>query len=212
MKQKLFLPFIDNGMGLSRTSWALSMFSLALSPVLDAYEIDAQGISYPYPDGAMNIATADFLESGADRMLIIDTDEIFNPSHIELLLSHDVPVISGVYPKKKPGLEFPVVPLESNPAPFAEGQPIPVEVARAARGFMAIHRDVFTSLESRAESYIDSETGRSGRIYWPTLPGGHSEDFGFCDLYRSIGGKILVDKHCTAKHEGSCVYPIPGTY
>lgn len=210
--KKLFLPFIDNGMGLSRTSWAISMFGLALSPVLADYDVIAQGISYPYPDGAMNIATADFLESGADRMLVIDTDEIFSPAHVELLLSHDEPFIAGIYPKKKPGLEFPIVPLESNPEPFAPGQPDPVEVARCARGFLNVHRSVFETMRPHVEEITDNETGRKTGLYWRNLPGGHSEDFAFCDLWRSLGGRVLVDKRCTVKHEGSAVYPIPGTY
>lgn len=212
MKKRLFLPFIDNGMGLSRTSWALSMFSLGLSSVLEGWEVMAQGISYPYPDGAMNIATADFLESGSDRMLIIDTDEIFNPGAIARLLAHDLDFVSGIYPKKVPGLEWPIVPLPENPTPFAAGQPVPVEVARCPRGLLSLSRNVFDALEHQVPAYTDSETGRQQRLYWQPLLGGHSEDFYLCDLWRSIGGKVWVDPTVQARHEGSCVYPIPGTY
>tara|TARA_R110000868_G_scaffold6369_8_gene36287 strand:+ start:192 stop:830 length:639 start_codon:yes stop_codon:yes gene_type:complete len=212
MKEKIFIPIADNGMGLSRTSWAISMFALGLSKVLDKYEVIAQGISYPYPDGVMNISTADFLESGAERMLVIDTDEIFNPSHVEILMSHDLPFVSGIYPKKKVGLEFPIMPLESNLTPFADGQPVPVEVARCARGFLNVHRSVFEEMKSSVSKYVDAETGREQWEFWKKLPGGHSEDFEFCDRYRQFGGKVMVDKRCTAQHEGSCVYPIKGTY
>lgn len=47
--------------------------------------------------------------------------------------------------------------------------------------------------------------------FWKTMPGGHSEDFDFCDRWRALGGKILVDQRITAQHEGSVVYPISGT-
>lgn len=210
--KKLFLPFIDNGMGLSRTSWALSMFSLAISDALDGWEIVAQGISYPYPDGAMNIATTDFLESGSDRMLIIDTDEIFTPGAIKRLLSHDLPFVSGIYPKKKPGLEFPVIPLPENPSPFSDDQPVPVSVARCARGLLSLDRSVFEAMKPHVPSTVDPETGRQTWEFWQGLPGGHSEDYFLCDLWRSIGGTIWVDRFVQAKHEGSCVYPIEGTF
>ena len=145
-------------------------------------------------------------------MLVIDTDEIFSPSHVDLLLSHDLPFISGIYPKKKPGLEFPIVPLSDNQNPFADSQPVPVEVERCARGFLALDRSVFEQIKPLVPTYTDAETGRTQFLFWKCLQGGHSEDFAFCDLYRSIGGKIMVDRRILTQHEGSAVYPIPGTY
>lgn len=209
----IFLPIIDNGGGNSRTAWGLSMFALGLSNVLDGRKVIAEGISYPYPDGACNLASGMFLDSKCDRMVIIDTDEVFKPQDVELLLSHDVQFVSGLYPKKKPGLEFPVVPLESDLNPFADdGRPYPREVARCARGFLNVHRSVFEAMIPHVPKYHCDETNSERYLFWKGLPGGHSEDFAFCDLWRSLGGKVLVDPRITVKHEGSCSYPIPGTY
>ena len=210
MKKHLFFPIADNGMGLSRTSWAFSL-AVACSGVLRGHELTFQSVSYPYPDGAMNIASQCFLESGADEMIVIDTDVVFKPNDLSRLLSHELPLVFGLYPKKKPGLEFPVEAIDEK-YPFAASQPDLVEVKRCARGFMRVHRSVFDDLKPHVEKISCSETGRDQWIFWKCLQGGHSEDFAFCDLYRSIGGKIMVDRRILTQHEGSAVYPIPGTY
>jgi hypothetical protein len=212
MTKHLFIPIIDNGGGLSRTSWALSLAVACLS-VLRDYKVTFQSISYPYPDGAMNIATADFLESGADEMIVIDTDIIFSRDHLAMLLSHDVPIVFGLYPKKEPGLNFPAQELDGDANPFADdGRANLREVARTARGFMRVKRGVFEAIAPEVESYTDAQSGREQRLFWKTLPGGHSEDFAFCDLIRKHGFRVMVDRRICTQHEGAAVYPIPGTY
>lgn len=189
------------------------MFMLGHSDVMAGRKVVVEGISYPYPDGAQNIASASFMESGCERMVVIDTDEVFTPNDVAMLLSHDVPLVSGIYPLKRPGLEFPIVPLESDPNPFAEDGRVDLrEVARCARGFLNVHRSVFELMQPHVEKYVCPEKGTEEFLYWKNLPGGHSEDFAFCDLYRKLGGKVMVDHRIRVKHEGSCSYPIPGTY
>lgn len=180
------------------------MFALGLSEVFKNHEVTAESISYPYPDGALNIATKLFMESGVDRMLVIDTDVIFEPRDVALLLSHDVPFVAGLYPKKVRGLEFPMMPLNENDTPadiFADDPHFPgveplVEVAAIARGFCAIKREVFEKVGST----------------WKNMPDGSSEDFELCKRMRAAGIKVLVDQRVLLKHEGSAVYPIPGTF
>ena len=170
----------------------------------------ACSISYPYPDGAMNMATALFLESDCEEMLVIDTDVIFTRQHVDWLLSHDEPLVFGLYPKKQAGLVYPTEAL-TDANPF-EGENILCEVKRTARGFMRVHRSVFEGMKPHVPQYTCAQTGRESWAFWRVLMGGHSEDFAFCDLWRSLGGKILIDRRCTAQHEGSAVYPIPGTF
>jgi len=211
MRPRLFIPIIDNGMGLSRTSWALSLAVACLTTLRD-YSATIQSISYPYPDGAMNIATATFLASDCDEMIVIDTDVAFTREHLAMLLSHDEPLVFGLYPKKQPGLEFPVVPLASRPLPFHGDGPALREVERCARGFMRAKREVFEKMKSVVGTYRDAQTQSDEFLFWQNLPGGHSEDFNFCDNWRKLGGKILVDSRICAQHEGSALYPIPGTF
>lgn len=213
MKPSLYVPVIDNGGGLSRTSWAMSMMGFCLSEAVRDRKIVFNSISYPYPDGACNIATADFLDSGCDRMLIIDTDEAFEPRHTNMLLSHDVPFVAGMYCKKKPGFELVVdlLPDTKFPSDPNVGDPL-FEVARVARGFLSVHRSVFKKMADTVPSYTDPETGREQKLFWQCLPGGHSEDFAFCDKWRSLGGKVMVDRRIVVWHDGNARYPIPGTY
>lgn len=161
----------------------------------------------------MNLATQRFLESDNEEMIVIDTDVIFKPSDLEMLLSHDLPLVYGLYPLKKPGLIFPAIPLLGDGYPFAEdGRGALREVAACARGFMRIHRSVFESLIPHVDRVFAAHSSSEQYIFWKNLPGGHSEDFGFCELYRANGGKIMVDSRICCQHEGSAVYPIAGTF
>lgn len=211
--KKLFLPIIDNGMGLSRTSWSMSLAYACLT-VLRGYDVTLRSISYPYPDGAANIAANDFLASWCDEMLLIDTDIIFSPQQVEWILSHDEEMVFGIYPKKRVGLTFPHEWMtDENPFvvnPLAEGVAPLVELKRTARGFMKMRRSVLEKM--RVTSTIAEMEGGKGYEFFRNLPGGHSDDFAFCDRWRAFGGKILVDQRIVAQHEGSAVYPIPGTF
>ncbi len=202
-------------MGLSRTSWAVS-FANACLTVLQGYDVSLMHLSFPYCDGAMNIASNAFLDSGCDEMIVIDTDIVFKPAQLAWLLEHDEPLVFGLYPKKQPGLEFPIegLTLENpfSPNPHAPGVPPLVEIKRAAKGFMRIKREVFEELAPLVPEYFDGHLGRVAYEFWRVLPGGHSEDFAFCDKWRATGGHVLVDQRITAQHEGSAVYPIPGTF
>lgn len=214
MPKSLYIPVIDNGMGLSRTGWAVSMCGMFMSRMFDGWDIEMQSISYPYPDGAMNLCTNEFMETGKERMLLIDTDEAFKPMDVALLLSHNLPFVSGIYPKKKPGMEFPIVPLDGRSCMelLAPDAPPLVEVARCARGFMAVRREVFEEMAPHVPEYDDPESGKRYHQFWQPLAGGHSEDYRFCDEYRAIGGKIWIDRRVAVQHIGSAVYPIKETY
>lgn len=172
-----------------------------------------EGFSYPYPHGAMNIATQSFMDSGADRMVVIDTDLQFERHHLDCLLSHDEPLVFGLYPKKEIGCNWPVIPLDDSPDPFSAEGPL-CEVQTAPRGFMCVHRSAFEMIRGsgRIESYPCAQTGRLSWEYWQTLRGGHSEDFYFCNLWRSLGGRVLIDRRIVCNHLGSASYPIKGTY
>lgn len=210
MKKKILLGIIDNGMGLSRTSWAVCLANACLS-VLTDYDVVFASISYPYCAGALNKLSHAFIASDREEMIVIDTDIIFRPEHVKFLLEHDEPLVFGLYPKKQIGLTYPTIPLEENLNPFS-GDNVLCEVKATARGFMRMHRNVLERIAPICEQYLDPITGEMRVEYWKTLPGDHSEDFRFCEEWRNLGGKILIDKRITAQHEGSAVYPIKGTF
>ena len=212
MREKLFIPFMDNG-GKSATARHHFDMMLAALTTLKDRDIALGSYSHPCPAATGNYATHDFLESNCDRMVIVDLDISFTPRQLDLLLSHDVPVVAGVYPKKQLGLTLNLQVLDKND--FADdvdkqdANPL-VEVEWVARGFMTIHRSVFEKMED--ESPIVDMDGMILREYWRTLPGGHSEDKEFCQHWRKLGGKVFVDQRLCVQHEGSAMYPIPGTF
>jgi hypothetical protein len=159
----------------------------------------------------MNVATADFMDSDCEEMLVIDTDVVFKREQLDMLLSHDVPLVFGLYPKKMTGLIFPVMALDEG-NPFGKSEEPLVEVECCARGFMKVRKEVFEALKPITPTYEDSDTGKTEFEYWQNLPGGHSEDFNFCRNYRKVGGKVLVDQRITTQHAGMAIYPIQGTY
>lgn len=215
MKESLYFSIIDNGMGLSRTRWGASMFIAALSGVLKDRRIAVESFSHPDPSSSMNLATQSFLESGIDRQITIDTDVIFTPSQLKMLLSHDLDVVSGLYPKKVSGLEYPVMPLDATQTPaklFDKSAECPVEVQCVPRGFLNVHRSVYERLIPHTASDLSPDSGERVYYFWQAKPGVMSEDFAFCMAWRAIGGRVWVDQRITAKHEGSAVYPIPGTW
>ena len=75
--ESVFLPLIHNGGGIVRASWAASMFGLGVSGALAGRRIAFDLFGHSTPCEAMNHATRRFMESGCDRMLIIDADHIF---------------------------------------------------------------------------------------------------------------------------------------
>lgn len=212
----LFFPVIDNGMGLSSTLWSMSFAEACLGPLRE-YDVILRHLSYPYCSGALNIATNEFLLTGAEEMVTIDTDIVYPPQHLKWLLEHEEPIVFGLYPQKVPGLVFPLELLDTTKDPFAKDvhtldvTPL-VEVKRIARGFSRIHRSVFEKLAPMVPEYRCEQTGRMHKEFWKYLPGGHSEDFAFCDQWRAAGGKILLDQRISTQHDGRALYPIPGTY
>ena len=49
---------------------------------------------------ARNRIVARFLMSDCTHLLFLDTDLIFSPEHVERLISHGLPFLIGLYPKK----------------------------------------------------------------------------------------------------------------
>lgn len=202
--ESIFWPLIDNGMKLVRSCYSKSMFQLGISGVLNGSRIVFESFSHPDPCATMNLAAESFLDSGCDRMVVIDSDHDFQPADIARLLSHDLPLVSGLYSKKTVDLEWPVMPIgdESPEVLFADDAPSPVEVRCVPRGFISIHKSVFETLMPHVE--VDQGL----HFFFRSLPGIASEDFTFCDLYRKHGGKVWLDHKIRVFHEGSCMYPI----
>lgn len=188
-------------MGLVRAGYVVSMFR-----AMGGRSIMFGCVSNPYPTRAMNVATQMFLDSDADEMLVIDTDIKFDRDAVDAILSHDLPLVFGLYPKRQLPLEPCVYPL-SDENPFG-GESQLVEVRRAGRGFMRANRSVFERMKSLIKSY--KFQGKIENEFWSegVNESGEwvSEDWNFCDNWRKLGEKILVDQTICLQHIGDFCY------
>lgn len=180
---------------------------------------------------ARNAAAANFLnQSDCDYMMFIDSDISFEPESFFSLIKADKDVISGLYPKKYisnykvkmlsdrgPELLNDYEPLCTDFAteiPFNKNVKEIEEVKYAATGFMLFKKRVFNQIAREVPNIaykndIDGYMGYGDKFYdfFPCKVNDvtkkyESEDYGFCNLYRSIGGKIYVDTTCNLTHYG----------
>lgn len=165
-----------------------------------------------------NQLSADFLASGCTHLLFIDCDLIFSAEHVARIVSHDVPLVGGLYPKKQdvPGLPEWVLNSLPNTAPDEHGLQ---EVRYIGTGFMCIRRDVFEMilLHYRPDIEFTADYGarRQEWDFWPmgvyTYNDGTrrylSEDWYFCQRWLDCGGKVLADTQTIIKHIGPTIFP-----
>jgi hypothetical protein len=161
-----------------------------------------------------------------DWLLFIDTDLIFRPADVlgmyDYALAHGPNVYAGAYPLKKlkPKVVF-------NPMPGAQIDADGIiEVREAGTGMMLIHREVFEKLiaafgdeityeadagDISQNREIEHDFFKVGVRMDPIL--GYkrylSEDWYFCQVWREIGGKVLMNTKLQCQHIGQLTYPAP---
>jgi FkbM family methyltransferase len=167
---------------------------------------------------ARNSLSADFLASDCTHLLFIDTDLIFSSEHIARLLSHEVPLVGGFYPKKQDGdLAWVCNALIENHPPETERGL--QELRYIGTGFMLVAREVFERMiddrEARfmpsAIAYKADQTGRDEHDFWRVgvYQGRYlSEDWFFCQRALDLGYKVYGDTRVILKHWGSAAYPL----
>jgi hypothetical protein len=178
---------------------------------------------------ARNAAASNFLSrTDCDYMMFIDSDISFEPESFFSLLKADKDVVSGLYPKKYINsskvknladrnllnnyeelcTDFATeIKLDKNTKQIEE-------VNYAATGFMLFKKRVFSQIANEVPNIaykndIDGYMGYGDKFYdfFPCKVNEvtkkyESEDYGFCNLYKSIGGKIYVDTTCNLTHYG----------
>lgn len=162
----------------------------------------AQGCCYL--DLVRNDLVRQFLESEADRLLFIDADVGAADEDAVLKVANTIrPVVAGVYPKKKHPPAWPVTfagdTISEDPKTGL------VEAAQVATGFLCIHRDVFEAMKPHVPVFMDDRNIEMYAFFQTGIHNGRyrGEDFFFCDLWRSLGGKVWIQPDITFRHTGS---------
>jgi hypothetical protein len=166
---------------------------------------------------ARNRIAAKFLASNCTHLLFLDTDLIFSVDQIARLISHDEPVVAGLYPKKQVELAW-----VCNTLPDVEADDRGLQPVRyAGTGCLLIAREVLEAMRDRwPELEYDPDDGDEPGVKWDFFSCGVyrcpdtglrrylSEDWWFCQRALDLGLKIWMDTQVVLKHVGQAVYPI----
>ncbi len=231
---KIYLPISCNGSGDGKTGWAMAM-----ATAFNGRYIQMQVMSGSHADRACNNMANAFLETDCDVMGIIDIDtEGFTERDIARVVAHfarGVRAVWGIYPKKQDDTPPCINTWPEVPPPDGYGL---VNVRRAGRGFLFVHRSVFEALKEEnggpAIRYHNH-----GKIEWRFFHSGVvfgdystitkdaegqdaldadgfkmgewiSEDWMFCeDIRHFLGIPTLVDTGIVLAHIGSKTYRFP---
>ncbi len=165
-----------------------------------------------------NDLTRRFLESECTHMMFIDTDLVFSAAQVSRLLSHDVDLIGGFYPKKQEGPLNWVCNAIENPEYTESGL---VTVKYMGTGFMLIKRRVFELMiqhygpqisyvrDGDPTKTVEHDFWHMGTYQYKDGSRRYlSEDWWFCQKWLDLGGKVWADRHVILKHSGSALYPL----
>lgn len=166
------------------------------------------------------------------HLFFIDGDVGYQPDAVARLIQHDHSIACGVYPRKSDPLrekEWPCRPLYGE-VDEASGTGLIridnrtgcIELRKAPTGFMCIKREVLEKLfeafperRCRLGEEIASESERrcSYALFNTDIarepddePELESEDYGFCRLWRQIGGTVWADPTIRFTHTGTHVW------
>lgn len=184
---------------------------------------------------ARNAAVAHFLsDPDATHLLFIDSDIEFDPVDVLRMLQADKQVIAAGYPQKWLSDQLLQEVFRRNPVPpsplelctkhsvhLKPMQPMQelMEATYATTGFLLIQRGVFDDMrraypQAQYKNDIDGYLGADPSMFYDFFPVSihpetrrlESEDYGFCRLWTTLGGKIFVLTSVTLKHHGSFAY------
>jgi len=220
---KIDVPFVQCLMGMLASSTVVQMWDFLPgdSLVNRARNNLAKRFleGYAGQDGAGNPVTVKH-----DWLLFLDTDLVFRPEDVQKLydlgMKKGPGIYAGTYPIKqlKPKVVFNNI---AGCVPDEEGI---VEVREAGTGFMLIHRNVFEQMMDKCKDEIEyvvdsGDPSNPAIISWDFFSVGVrmdpdlkrkrflSEDWYFCQRWRSLGGKILMHTKTSCMHIGTFSYP-----
>ena len=168
---------------------------------------------------ARNAAVAHFLEDKENtHILFIDSDIIFEPEDVFKLIKANKEVVAGIYPKKYIVWDRLKQYPESERVDFPIGGQIKMtednflEMDYLPTGFLLISRTAINKIikqypELKYRNDIDGYMSAGDNFYDLFKVGirngiYESEDWGFCSLWKSVGGKVLIHPEINVKHVG----------
>ncbi len=156
-------------------------------------------------DHARNTACHHALQGGFDYLFFLDSDVVPPHDAVLRLMSHNLPIVSGVYHRRSPPHGIPVM-LKGGGWITAYPPNTLMEVDLVGAGCLLMRRDL---LEAMARKPLDAKRGKTffdWRVDMShSLPNGEalSEDFAMnLHVRRELGVKIMVDTSIQCRHVG----------
>ena len=211
MRRKVFMPLVHVG-GSMRMKFFHSLMDALKSfngEIEVAWAEFSNGI---YVNRARNCAASQFMRERelGDALVFVDLDIVFSPADLRRLIESPHEVVGGLYYLKD---------QEKRQACARVSDPMVaqlqfgnvVEALRVGTGFLKIERSVFEKLKEVAKPYRHY-CGNSEYDFFcqPISAEGElvSEDWGFCDLVREAGMKVMLDTGIRLRHEGYALFPL----
>lgn len=139
----------------------------------------------------------EFLSSNSTHLLFIDTDILFNPSIIQILLDRDKDIIgANYYIRDLPRKSTVKIHDENGNILKIDQKDGTFECFAVGTGFMLIKRKVFETLPHPWFSFEQDDKGN-------TTCG---EDIYFCKQARKHGFRVFCDPNLNVKHLGDFAY------
>lgn len=170
---------------------------------------------------ARNRIVAEFLASDCSHLLFIDADIGFTAHAALRLIAHDRPLIGGLYRKKNPARVDFAVNYIPHPEAMAErdDRTGAMRVENIATGFMLIRRDVIERMVAAYPHLRYRVNPNEGQGAWtehlfalfdcwidPGTQTYWSEDYGFCQRWRALGGEVWCDPGLVLQHWGTSCF------
>lgn len=164
--------------------------------------------------GRNQLAT-EFMDSGFDRLVFLDSDVTFEPGTLVKLAYQPADFVAGCYRLKREKESYPIAWL---PDPDKKGLQANefglLQVEGVPTGFLALSRNVFqTLLDRHPDRELTIQCGHKAYCFFQMpLVDGHlyGEDFYFCREWLESGGKIYLDPELHLTHWDFNPTPHPG--
>lgn len=156
-----------------------------------------------------NQLAQDFMDSGADRLVFLDSDVTFAPGSLVKIARQPVDFVGGAYRFKQD--------FEAYPVGWLDGGQVPVNriglclVNSLPGGFLSLSRKVFEVLKANHPDRGYVHFGKQAHCYFQMLfkDGNlYGEDSYFCKEWRDAGGQVWLDPELALTHwDGNRPYP-----
>lgn len=157
--------------------------------------------------GRNQLAT-EFMDSGFDRLIFLDSDVTWELGSIVKLAHHPVDFVGGCYRLKRKEEQYPIAWIRGTAGQEFRGIDLGdnkalLEVEGVPTGFLSLSRKVFETMLEKRPRDLTTQCGHKCYAFFqmPVMDGHlYGEDFFFCREWQELDGKIYLDPELKLTH------------